>query len=118
MAEASPIAVPHGSAVLPDSRARALDHSLHPPAHVHRPRRKCRSVVGVPAALHAVFRFRLTAGGGLGRRATLPLSRCVNMHSKTTGIMIGVAVGVLSGALSIARAHADEGAMQRTSPTT
>ena len=40
------------------------------------------------------------------------------MKSNGSKIMVGVAVGVLTGALSIARAHADEGITQRTSPTT
>jgi len=39
------------------------------------------------------------------------------MKSNGTKIVIGVAVGVLAGAISIARAHADEGITQRTSPT-
>jgi hypothetical protein len=40
------------------------------------------------------------------------------MKSNGTKLAVGVAVGVLTGALSIARAHADEGMTQRTSPTT
>jgi len=40
------------------------------------------------------------------------------MKSNGSKIMVGVAVGVLTGALSIARAQADEGITQRTSPTT
>src|SRR5262245_22363918 len=40
------------------------------------------------------------------------------MKSNGTRLVVGVAVGVLTGALWIARAHADEGITQRTSPTT
>jgi hypothetical protein len=36
--------------------------------------------------------------------------------SNGTRIMVGVAMGLLTGALPIARAHADEGMMQRTGP--
>ncbi|HXU07011.1 MAG TPA: hypothetical protein VN903_38925 [Polyangia bacterium] len=40
------------------------------------------------------------------------------MTNNGTKLVIGLAVGVLTGALSFARAHADEGITQRTSPTT
>jgi len=39
------------------------------------------------------------------------------MKSNGTKMVVGLAVGLLTGALSIARAHADEGMTQRTSPT-
>jgi len=38
-------------------------------------------------------------------------------HRRGTGIVVGLAVGLLTGALSVTRAHADEGMVQKTSPT-
>ena len=38
-------------------------------------------------------------------------------HRRGTGIVIGLAVGLLTGALSVTRAHADQGMVQKTSPT-
>ena len=38
-------------------------------------------------------------------------------HRRGTGIVIGLAVGLLTGALSVTRAQADQGMVQKTSPT-
>ena len=38
-------------------------------------------------------------------------------YRRGTGIVIGLAVGLLTGALSVTRAHADQGMVQKTSPT-
>jgi hypothetical protein len=38
-------------------------------------------------------------------------------HRTVTGIVIGLAVGLLTGTLSVTRAHADEGMVRKTSPT-
>src|SRR3954452_23870819 len=81
--------------------------------------RKSRSVGGAVAALPLSFSLRPTAPPGPAAPADVTFhARCKMKTRRTgTGMVIGLAVGLLTGALSGTRAHADQGMMQKTSPT-